>query len=66
MGGVVLRCTAKMLTLLGARLRELVTIEPSDEGWYANFLWLDRRKCLLLAHADACYRSSFRTFARPT
>jgi uncharacterized protein DUF6933 len=50
MGGVVLRCTAKMLTLLGARPRDLVTIQPSDEDWYANLLWLDGRKCLLLAH----------------
>lgn len=43
MGGVVLRYTAKMLTLLGARPRDLVTIEPGDEDWYANLLWLDGR-----------------------
>lgn len=55
MGGVVLRCTAKMLTLLGARPRDLVTIEPSDEDWYANLLWLDGRKCLLLAHAGTLF-----------
>jgi len=55
MGGVVLRCTAKMLALLGARPRDLVTIEPSDEDWYANLLWLDGRKCLLLAHAGSLF-----------
>jgi len=55
MGRVVLRCTAKMLTLLGARPRDLVTIEPSDEDWYANLLWLDGRKCLLLAHAGTLF-----------
>jgi hypothetical protein len=55
MGGVVLRCTAKMLTLLGARPRDLVTIEPSDDDWYANLLWLDGRKCLLLAHAGTLF-----------
>src|SRR2546426_715351 len=55
MGGVVLRCTPKMLTLLGARPRDLVTIEPSDEDWYANLLWLDGRKCLLLAHAGTLF-----------
>ena len=55
MGGVVLRCTAKMLTLLRAHPRDLVTIEPSDEDWYANLLWLDRRKCLLLAHAGTLF-----------
>src|SRR6266516_1050096 len=55
MGGVVLRCTAKMLTLLGARPRDPVTIEPSDKDWYANLLWLDGRKCLLLAHAGTLF-----------
>jgi hypothetical protein len=55
MGGMVLRCTAKMLTLAGARPRDLVTIEPSDEDWYANLLWLDGRKCLLLAHAGTLF-----------
>ena len=55
MGGVVLRCTAKMLALLGARPRDLVTIEPSDGDWYANLLWLDGRKCLLLAHAGTLF-----------
>jgi len=55
MGGMVLRCTAKMLSLLGTRPRDLVTIEPSDEDWYANLLWLDRRKCLLLAHAGTLF-----------
>lgn len=55
MGGVVLRCTAKMLSMLGARPRVLVTIEPSDQDWYANLLWLDARKCLLLAHAGTLF-----------
>ena len=28
-----------------------MTLESSDHDWYANMLWLDGRKCLLLAHA---------------
>jgi hypothetical protein len=44
-----------MLTLLGARPRDLETIEPSDGDWYANLLWLDGRKCLLLAHAGTLF-----------
>ena len=48
---VVLRCTAKMLALLGARQKDLVRVESSARDWYANLLWLDGRKCLLLAHA---------------
>ncbi|SRR5712692_5350772 len=55
MGSVVLRCTAKLLTLLGVRPRDLVTIEPSDQEWYANLLWLDARKCLLLAQAGSLF-----------
>src|SRR6266571_3311020 len=55
MGRVVLRCTAKLLALLGARPKDPVTVEPSDEDWYANLLWLDGRKCLLLAHAGTLF-----------
>ncbi len=55
MGGVVLRCTAKMPALLGTRPKDLVTIESSDHDWYANLLWLERRKCLLLAHAGTVF-----------
>lgn len=44
-----------MLTLLRARPLDLVTIEPSDKDWYANLLWLDGRKCLLLAHAGTLF-----------
>ncbi len=66
MGGVVLRCTAKMLNLLGIGERELVTLAHTDEDWYANLIWLDGRKCLLPAHAGTLFRSSFRTSARRT
>ena len=33
----------------------LVRIEPSGQDWYANLLWLDARKCLLLAHAGTLF-----------
>jgi hypothetical protein len=52
---VVLRCTAKILSLLGMGSKDLVTVEPSGDDWYANLLWLDRRKCLLLAHAGTFF-----------
>jgi hypothetical protein len=51
----VLRCTAKLLNLLGARPRDAVTTTSTDEDWYANLLWIDRRKCLLLAHAGTLF-----------
>lgn len=59
MCGVVLRCTARALNLLGARPKDLATAEHRDEDWYANLLWLERQKCMLLAHAGTCFRSSF-------
>jgi hypothetical protein len=44
-----------MLALLGIRAKELVTVEPGDDDWYANLIWLDRRKCLLLVHAGTLF-----------
>jgi len=55
MGGVVLRCTAKTLKLLGARPGDLVKVEQTDNDWYANLFWLDGRKWLLLAHAGTLF-----------
>jgi hypothetical protein len=55
MGNVVLRCTTKILTLLDAHRRDLETIEPTEGDWYANLLWLDGRKCLLVAHAGTLF-----------
>ena len=52
---VMLRCTAKLLTLLGVSSRELADVEPRDTDWYANLLWIDRRKCVLFAHADTLF-----------
>jgi hypothetical protein len=28
---------------------------PSDDDWYANLIWLERRKCLLLTHAGTLF-----------
>jgi hypothetical protein len=52
---MVLRCTGRLLGLLGLRSTDLVTSEPNDDDWYANLLWIDRRKCLLLAHAGTLF-----------
>jgi hypothetical protein len=52
---MILRCTAKMLTLLGIRATSLADAPPSDDDWYLNLLWIDRRKCLLLTHAGTLF-----------
>jgi hypothetical protein len=52
---VVLRCTAKVLNFLGARPKDLSTVEHTEEDWYVNLFWLERQKCLLLAHARTLF-----------
>ena len=52
---MVLRCTRKVLDLLGGRAVTLTELPPTDDDWYMNLLWLDRRKCLLLTHAGTLF-----------
>jgi len=52
---MILRCTAKILTLLAARTAELATPPASDDDWYMNLLWIERRKCILLTHAGTLF-----------
>jgi hypothetical protein len=51
---MVVRCTKKLLDLLG---RSVSPTErpPGNDDWYANLLWIDRRKCLLLVHAGTLF-----------
>lgn len=55
LGSVVLRCTRKLLALLGKSSVALVEAPPSEDDWYANLLWYDRRKCLLVVHAGTLF-----------
>ena len=36
---------------------ELADVPATDDDWYANLLWFDRRKCLLLTHAGTLFPS---------
>lgn len=51
---MVVRCTRKLLDLLRPG-EPLADLSPSDDDWYANLLWIDRRKCLLLVHAGTLF-----------
>jgi hypothetical protein len=51
---VILRCTRKLLAIIGPAAIELVPA-PGPEDWYANQLWFDRRKCLLLTHSATLF-----------
>ena len=52
---MIVRCTGKLLNLLGKRSVSLVETPADDDDWYANLLWLDRRKCLLITHAGTLF-----------
>jgi Domain of unknown function (DUF6933) len=60
---MVVRCTKKMLDLLGGRSVTLVEHAPTDGDWYLNLLWFERRKCLLLVHSGTLF-SVFRADVR--
>jgi hypothetical protein len=50
---VILRCTRKLIAILKTSADP--NPQPGPEDWYANLLWLDRRKCLLLTHAGTLF-----------
>jgi hypothetical protein len=52
---VVLRCTKKLLALINPAGHARPAPEPSRQDWYANLLWVDRRKCLLLTHSATLF-----------
>jgi len=52
---MVLRCTAKALNLLDVRPASLGSTPPTDDDWYLNLIWIDRRKCLLFVHTGTLF-----------
>jgi len=52
---VILRCTRKLLRLLRTDSAADPDPAPDAEDWYANLVWLDRRKCLLLTPAGTLF-----------
>ena len=51
----VIRCTNKLLKLVAAGSASTSKMEPADDDWYADLLWIERRKCLLAAHAGTLF-----------
>lgn len=52
---MLLRCTSRLLKLMGSRAGVLADVEPGRDEWYANVFIVERRKCLLLVHADTLF-----------
>ena len=50
---MTLRCTAKLLKLIGLNPRDLENLSSEERRfeWHAKLIWLDRRKCLLFTHS---------------
>jgi hypothetical protein len=60
---MVVRCTKRMLDLLGSRSVDLSELPPADDDWYLNLLWIERQKGLLLTHTGTLF-SVFRADVR--
>ncbi len=52
---MILRCTKKLLAVIGPKLVAEPAPVPDAEDWYANLLWFDRRKCLLMTHSATLF-----------
>ena len=59
---VLLRCTTRLLKLLGNRSGVLVDADPGGDDWYANVFNIERRKCLLIGALPLGVESSGRLF----
>jgi hypothetical protein len=52
---VILRCTAKLQAIVGRPDPRAASLPAEANDWYANVLWMDRRKCLLVTHAGTLF-----------
>src|SRR4051794_16716398 len=52
---MILRCTKKMLGLLGRDRAALIETPPTEDDWYANALWVERKKCVLIVHSGTLF-----------
>lgn len=58
---LLLRCTGRLLSSIGGRSRPTLNSDAptSDADFYANLLWIDGRKCLLITHAGTLFSVFF-------
>jgi hypothetical protein len=50
---MILRCTGRLLSAVGQP--SSTAYAPAATDWYANLLWIERRKCLLVTHAGTLF-----------
>ncbi len=52
---MLVRCTARLLDQFENKGRPYADDPPAADDWYANLLWIDRCKCLLVVHAGTLF-----------
>jgi hypothetical protein len=52
---VILRCTKKLFDVIRPKSLEPPVIPLSNDDWYADLLWYDKCKCLLLTHRETLF-----------
>jgi hypothetical protein len=52
---VIVRCTARLRAVLGAQAQPPADPVVSPGDFYANLLFIERRKCLLITHAATLF-----------
>lgn len=50
---MILRATARLVKALGPV--GVLTAEPRDDDWYGNLVFIERRKCVVLAHVGTLF-----------
>jgi phosphoribosyl-ATP pyrophosphohydrolase len=54
----LIRCTQKLLRVIGIKKSDLIDDDPKFgylRTWYANLIWIDRRKCVLFTNEETLY-----------
>jgi hypothetical protein len=51
---LILRCTSRMLDVLGGK-PTLVESAPNHDDWYANVVFVEGKKCVLLTHVGTLF-----------
>jgi hypothetical protein len=54
---MLLRCTGRLLAAVGGSTKLVGNLDatPSGGDFYANLIWIERRKCLLITHAATLF-----------
>ncbi len=51
----IIRCTQKLLKLIDIQVNEYINMDNKLNEWYANLIWIERRKCLLFCHENTLF-----------